>query len=169
MTELRQRQPRIECPAFLAFVRTRPCCACGITGRSQAAHIRTGDAAYGKRDTGAREKPSDMWAVPLCGPDLGRSLPGCHAEQHSMNEMEFWTRYRLDPFAVAAQLWARYTAEHPQAAANALSKSKVRKHRPGQKRAKSARRPARNAKIASRPNSWPAKGTRKIPSRRKPT
>ena len=128
MTELRQRQPRIECPGFLAFVRTRPCCTCGVTGRTQAAHIRFGSAIYGKRGTGAAEKPSDKWAVPLCGPLLGQS-PGCHAMQHSMNELAFWRIYGIDPLWVASRLWDRFAMEHPRMAARALNDTPVSKRK----------------------------------------
>lgn len=102
---LRQREPRIECPAFLAFVRRRPCCACGAPPRSQAAHIRVGNPEVGKRSTGIGEKPSDRWAVPLCA--------DCHLDapdsQHQMGgERAFWAKVRVDPFALATKLYAQF-------------------------------------------------------------
>jgi hypothetical protein len=155
MTALRQRQPRIECPGFLAFIRTRPCCSCGATGRTQAAHVRFGSAIYGKRAAGGAEKPSDMHAVPLCGPLLGVS-PGCHAVQHSMNEQQFWLQRGIDPLWVASQLWARYALEHPAEATRALSDVPPSK---ASRPAKRAQRPRQTAKIAKRKVPWP-KGRR---------
>jgi hypothetical protein len=43
-----------------------------------------------------QEKPSDKWTVPLCGRH--------HREQHTMNEMEFWKKYQIDPFMLAMKL-----------------------------------------------------------------
>jgi hypothetical protein len=64
-------------PAYLAFLRTQPCCVCGTEERTQAAH-------QGKHGTGT--KASDYGALPLCG--TGPSLDGvgmregCHQMQH---------------------------------------------------------------------------------------
>ena len=155
MTQLRQRQPRVECPGFLAFVRTRPCCACGATRRTQAAHVRFGSAIYAKRATGGAEKPSDIWAVPLCGPLLGITL-GCHAIQHSMNERQFWLQRGIDPLWVASKLWARFAIERPAEATRALSDVPPSK---ASRPAKRAQRPRQAAKIAKRKPKWP-KGRR---------
>lgn len=104
MSELRQRDPRVQCPAFLAFVRRCPCCACPAPAPSQAAHIRMGNPAIGKRNAGIGEKPSDRWAVPLCA--------DCHLDapdaQHKVGERKFWERVGVDPFALAAQLYAQF-------------------------------------------------------------
>lgn len=127
---------------------------------SDAAHIRSGSIIYGKRSTGLGEKPHDRWAVPL-----NRS---CHTRQHAFgSEVEWWNRHGKDPFHLALKYNARYTAETGKPAEGPLP-APVSKATPRSNRAKSARSPARKAKIANRPNSWPAKGTRKIPSRRKP-
>lgn len=105
MTELRQREPRVKCPAFLAFVRREPCCACGASP-SQAAHVRMGCPAIGKRNAGIGEKPSDRWCVPLCR--------WCHLDshqsQHNVGERVFWRNARLDPFELATKLWQRFEA-----------------------------------------------------------
>lgn len=98
---LRQRQPRIKDAAFLKFVRQQPCVACGHHPPNHAAHIRMGSLAYDKRPTGAGEKPSDRWAVPLCA--------RCHlGEQHRTGERMFWEAHRIDPFAVAKKLFAQF-------------------------------------------------------------
>lgn len=104
---LRQREPRVECPAFLAFVRTKPCRSCGHPAPSQAAHIRMASIACGKRDTGKGEKPSDRWAVPLCAE--------CHLDgpeaQHKVGEQRFWYRVGTDPCSIAAALYAEFEQE----------------------------------------------------------
>ena len=164
MTELRQRNLRIRDPGFLAFTRTLPCCVCGTIGMSQAAHIRMANASLKKLPTGMREKPSDIWAVPLCGPRLGRypAVIGCHAEQHGMNERDFWDRAGMDPFVIAAWNYARYRSSKPAGAADAPKQSRPRKPKEA---AKPRHEPRQRAKIAKRVNPWP-KG-RKIPNRRK--
>lgn len=105
MSEVRQRQPREECPEFLAFVRRKPCAACGAPAPSQAAHLRAGNPAIGKRPTGVGERPSDKFANPLCA--------GCHLDapdsQHNTgDERAFWARVGIDPFENAAKLWRQF-------------------------------------------------------------
>jgi hypothetical protein len=97
--ELRQRQPRERNEAHLRFVRSLPCAvpSCRRAPRSQAAHIRAGSLAHGKRHTGKGEKPSDRWTLPLCA--------ACHAKQHSGNELAFWRSYRIEPFELATALF----------------------------------------------------------------
>jgi hypothetical protein len=94
---LEQRQPRERDPAFLKFVRTMPCVACGKSGPSDAAHIRAPSIEHGKRYTGKGEKPSDRWAVPLCR--------GCHRAQHKTAEPTFWARLGKNPFNIAVELY----------------------------------------------------------------
>ena len=73
------------------FVRLLPCVACGKAAPSEAAHVRTGT------DGGAAMKPGDRYAVPLCA--------GCHAKQHRVGELTFWSTLRIDPVNVALRLW----------------------------------------------------------------
>lgn len=94
----RSKRPRQESQAHLKFIRGLPCLVCGTRKRVEAAHIRSGSAAYGKRRTGLGEKPADHFVLPLCAAD--------HDEQHSRNEMAFWTAKGIDPFAVALALFA---------------------------------------------------------------
>jgi len=75
----------------LAFIRQLPCVACGKGAPSEAAHVRTGT------DSGAGMKPADRYAVPLCS--------GCHAKQHRIGELGFWSALRIDPLNVALRLW----------------------------------------------------------------
>ena len=77
--------------AHLAFVRLLPCVACGKAAPSDAAHVRTGT------DGGTGMKPADRYAVPLCA--------GCHAKQHQVGELTFWSTLRIDPVNVALRLW----------------------------------------------------------------
>src|SRR5215472_12000781 len=77
--------------AHLAFVRLLPCVACGKAAPSDAAHVRTGT------DGGTGIKPADRYAVPLCA--------ACHAKQHRVGELTFWSALRIDPVNVALRLW----------------------------------------------------------------
>ena len=81
----------------LAFIRTLPSAVSGVYG-CEACHIRTGSAAHNKKATGKAQKPSDCWTVPL--------TPDEHRDQHSGAEMAFWNRYGINPFTLAADLYA---------------------------------------------------------------
>lgn len=146
MTELRQRTPRVECPAFLAFVRRHRCLTCDAPPRSEAAHIRSACLERGKPSTGMQQKPDDRWAVPLCGK--------CHRtgrqSQEALGEAAFWPMHRIDPFAVAAKLYAQFQAENPEL-------RKIAKRARPRPRKPAASRPIRSAKR------WPT--GRKIKSR----
>jgi len=64
MSELRQRQPRIENPKYLKLIRQMPCVRCGCNPCGEAAHLRlNGD---GKENPGMGAKPDDAWTLPLC-------------------------------------------------------------------------------------------------------
>lgn len=93
---LRQRQPRERNERHLDYIRSLPCCICKDDTGTEAAHIRTASLENGKLHTGMAEKPSDKWAVPLCNKH--------HREQHSISEMDFWTKYGIDPFMLAITL-----------------------------------------------------------------
>jgi len=75
----------------LVFVRQLACVSCGKAPPSEAAHVRTGT------DGGVRLKPGDRYAVPLC--------TACHARQHRIGELSFWSARRIDPLNVALRLW----------------------------------------------------------------
>jgi hypothetical protein len=75
----------------LAFVRQLPCVACGKAAPSEAAHVRTGT------DGGVGVKPGDRYAIPLC--------TACHADQHRIGELSFWSALRIDPLNVSLRLW----------------------------------------------------------------
>lgn len=98
MTLANFKRPRIKNNGHLDFIRGLPCACCGNPIETEAAHIRTGDLFYGKRNTGGGEKSSDMWVLPLCNTH--------HDEQHKGNEIEFWKRYGINPFVLALCLYA---------------------------------------------------------------
>ena len=93
---LRQRQPRERDEKHLDYIRSLPCCICGEDTTVEAAHIRSASIENGKLHTGMAEKPSDRWALPVCGDH--------HREQHTMNEMAFWAKYGINPFVLAITL-----------------------------------------------------------------
>ena len=78
-------------PQHLAFVRQLPCVACGKAAPSEAAHVRTGT------DGGVGMKPGDRYTVPLC--------TVCHAKQHRIGELTFWSALHIDPVNAALRLW----------------------------------------------------------------
>lgn len=96
---LRQRQPRQRDESRLAWLRTQPCVICGDNTSSEAAHIRTGNLEVGKEHTGMAQKPDDKWTVSLCNAH--------HRQQHTMNEMAFWAKYKLNPFTIAIKMRRR--------------------------------------------------------------
>src|SRR5215471_12538252 len=88
----RKPKPNLHrCVQHLAFLRQLPCVACGKAAPSEAAHVRTGT------NGGVAVKPGDRYAVPLC--------TGCHAKQHRVGELTFWSTLRIDPVNVALRLW----------------------------------------------------------------
>ena len=93
----KRKRPRIEDGKHLAFIRTLPCCVCG-TRNVEAAHIRMGSLAHGKRDTGIGQKADDRWVLPLCRQH--------HDEQHRGSESAFWNTHGIDPFVLALTLWS---------------------------------------------------------------
>lgn len=88
---------------FLAFLRRQPCVTCGAHAPNDAAHLRMACREIGKPSTGMQVKPSDRFAVPLCRT--------CHTTQHSGAESRFWSERGLNPFDIAARLFAQYRGE----------------------------------------------------------
>jgi hypothetical protein len=103
---MRQRQPRMTNPKYLAWLRTQRCaCGCLRGPPCDAAHIRSGSGFHKKRHVGIGEKPDDMWAVPL--------THACHMEQHAFgNEVNWWIDVKLkDPFLEAINHYRRFKQE----------------------------------------------------------
>ena len=92
-----KKRPRKEDTDHLEFIRRLPCLVSGSGFYVEAAHIRYGDQSYGKRETGAGEKPDDRWCVPL------QRL--AHEDQHKHGEREWWQSIGIDPLRVACALW----------------------------------------------------------------
>lgn len=155
---LRQREPRIEDPAWLALVRQMPCRVCGYP-RSDPAHLRSAAPQYDKRQCGMGEKPDDWWVLPLCRTH--------HDEQHHRgDEMAWWaSKGVLDPHASAKALYATRPADlRPLPAPAKPKKVSVRKR--GKTITTTYRRigPSAKLKTVSR---LPGKGEgRKLQSRR---
>lgn len=129
---VRQREPRREDRAHLAFVRTRPCCVCKRAGPSEAAHIRMKCDARGKRETGMQEKPDDCWTTPLCA--------YCHRTgvlaQHKMGERDFWIRVGRDPFAIALDLWKQSDGAERALQSAPVKVKKIKARKPPERRKK---------------------------------
>jgi len=127
MPELRQRDPRVEDKAFLAFLRTQRCCVCGAPPPVQAAHIRMGNLSRGKRPTGIGEKPSDRHSVSLCAT--------CHLDGpealHKVGEELFWRRMGMNPFVFADMLYAEFAVgRHFTFSVNKSKPKRKRKKKP---------------------------------------
>jgi hypothetical protein len=104
------RTPAVKKQSHIDFIKRLPCVACvASTGDTSAQcvdpmHLRTGSLLHGKDSTGGQQKPDDRWA-----------LPGCrkhHDLQHSMNEMNFWRLYGVDPHLLALVLWGLSGDDH---------------------------------------------------------
>lgn len=97
MNQLRQRTPRLLDAGYLRFLRKKPCCCgCSRAMPSEAAHVRLGFF-------GLNVKPHDKDAVPLNA--------WCHRlapDAQHQDEAGFWERRGLDPFEIAAKLYAEY-------------------------------------------------------------
>lgn len=93
------KRPREKDEAHLKFIRGLPCLICGSIG--EAAHVRYGSNAHGKRETGAGEKPSDKYVVPLC-PDHHRNGKD---SQHASGERRWWQSAGIDPIVISALLF----------------------------------------------------------------
>jgi len=83
------------------WIRTLACCACGVEGRSEAAHTGA--------DGGMSMKASDYSCVPLC-PDCHTQAPGAH---YRVGRRQFERSEGICFAALVAQLqkaWQRLSA-----------------------------------------------------------
>ncbi len=82
-----------RCPQYLQWLRGRKCAIdtpeCGWN--IEAAHCDHGG------DKGMSTKPSDRFAIPLCGRH--------HDRQHTLGRKTFEARYKIDMLALAAEYW----------------------------------------------------------------
>jgi len=86
----RKGPPRDE--AYKAWIRTLPCLACTIEGRSEAAHVGS--------DGGMSMKASDYSCVPLCS-DCHSQAPGAY---HRIGKRGFEGRCGLSFVQIVARL-----------------------------------------------------------------
>ena len=89
-TPTRRGPPRDE--DYKAWIRTLPCCACGVEGRSEAAHAGS--------DGGMSQKASDYSCVPLC-PDCHTQAPQAY---HRVGKRVFEERRGLSFVRTVARL-----------------------------------------------------------------
>ena len=93
---MRQRKPRQNDEAHLAYLRQLPCVCCGNNTATEAAHVRMPDMRADKPKVGMAEKPDDCWALPMCG--------ACHRRQHEDGERRFWDFGVRDPIFICLAL-----------------------------------------------------------------
>ena len=149
MTELRQRNPRVREPKYLAWLRLQGCaCGCKSPPPSDAAHLRSASLKHHKEITGLGTKPSDQWALPL--------RHDHHMAQHAFgDEILWWGMHGIRPHELALRYYCRYIAEYPPKAPSAVAE------RP-------SRKTARKAKKLPEASWWPpndAPRARKWPSK----
>jgi hypothetical protein len=78
--------------AYLTWIREMPCIACGVEGRSEAAHTGT--------DGGMSQKASDYSCVPLCA-DCHTRAPGAY---HRAGKGNFEQQHGLSFAGIVARL-----------------------------------------------------------------
>lgn len=105
-----QRQPRVEEPAYLAWLRLQPCCVGPLMqdacqGRTDPAHIRFSDYSAGRINPGKAAKSDDKWCLPVCRKH--------HDAQHAYgNERRWWSaEVGADPTKLAIEHHERFSAE----------------------------------------------------------
>jgi hypothetical protein len=90
-----KRETRFRSQRHLKHVRSHYCVSCDADAPIEAAHLRIGT------DGGMGLKPSDFFAVPLCG---GSDGSGCHQRQHTIGERTFWREVGKDPLEIIEEL-----------------------------------------------------------------
>ena len=68
-------------PAYLKFIRSKPCINCGIGDTAQAHHESF-------KQSGMGTKGPDIWTLPLCAQ--------CHGVRHQIGFESFWQSACLD-------------------------------------------------------------------------
>jgi len=88
---------RIRCKEHLRFVASQPCLICGRSP-SHAHHLRYAQSK------GLSLKVSDEFTVPLCAIHH-------HNIHNTGREQEWWEKRKIDPLAIASQLWQQRRAQ----------------------------------------------------------
>lgn len=93
---------RLHDRAYLAFLHELPCCVSGTANDVIAHHITIGRGRLGVKE-------DDSLAIPLSSQwhnDWPESL-------HMVGEVAFWRRWKIEPFALAADLYALFKTHGP--------------------------------------------------------
>lgn len=98
-----KRASRWKSQAHCNHVRGFACSNCGSTAGIEVAHVRIGSGA------GVGQKPDDWRTVSLCG-----GVKGCHALQHQIGEVSFWSAYNLRHGQTVEQLIAEFIKASPK-------------------------------------------------------
>lgn len=85
--------PKVRSEAHRRFIASLPCCVSGVSGRTQAAHIRKGNGG------GMGYKPGDNFCLPLSVEE--------HAKQHATSEVKYWGKNLEAANELANALWVR--------------------------------------------------------------
>ncbi len=99
--EPRFREPRVLDERFLKRLRLIPCVVPRCSGRSEAAHIGLTDYNRGIVESG-HARPHDFYCLPCCALHHRES----NGAEHVIGAEAFWARLGLDPFPLAANLYA---------------------------------------------------------------
>jgi len=103
MSPLGPKQPRLQDPDYLRWLRRQKCaCGCHLAPPCDAAHLRASSPEYNKPGPGIGQKPDDRWALPLKHQH--------HMDQHRFgNEVAWWKAHGVaDPFALCLEYYRRY-------------------------------------------------------------
>lgn len=106
---VRQREPRQRDQPYMLWIKSLPCVACAVAGRTnaptEAAHCKLAIAAHGWREGGGGEKIHDRRCLPLC-PEHHRGKSG----EHLNGQRAFWDSLGICPACLALGLSAAYDA-----------------------------------------------------------
>jgi hypothetical protein len=112
----RARKPRNRDKAYLAALHELACIKCGSRQCVEAAHVRLSSADWEARTgfrtgAGGSEKPSDVWALPLCA--------SCHRTgpraEHVVGTVAFYRQWGVDPHCIAYSFYDAFQTKGPVA------------------------------------------------------
>jgi hypothetical protein len=126
-----EKSPRLHDDGYLEWLRRQPCvCGCRQGPPCDAAHIRAASPEHNKPLTGGARKPDDRWALPL--------KHDHHMDQSVSDELGWWRRRGIDPFALALRFYATFGGDGGQPRKR---KARVITRKPKAKRQKIPSRP----------------------------
>lgn len=97
----RFREPRVHDERFLKRLRQCPCVVPRCSRPAEAAHIGMADYSRGVVESG-HAKPHDFYCLPCCAVHHRESA----GAEHVVGTENFWRTLGLDPYPLAAQLYA---------------------------------------------------------------